>query len=56
MPVECESQDVKSLGIAFDGMPPGYLDIKKIVEGGWGESVGVNLGHLLVEVNCIIYF
>eukprot|EP00930_Biecheleria_cincta_P105131 TRINITY_DN9769_c0_g1_i2.p1 TRINITY_DN9769_c0_g1~~TRINITY_DN9769_c0_g1_i2.p1 ORF type:complete len:347 (-),score=70.36 TRINITY_DN9769_c0_g1_i2:954-1994(-) len=42
---------VTELGIAFEGLPPGYLQIKELTKGGWGESNSIRVGDLLLEVN-----
>ena len=42
--------DVAKLGITFNGMPPGRIDVKGIAAGSFGSESGVREGDALIEV------
>ena len=40
---ELHNAKVDTVGITPHGMPPGYLEVKKLIDGSWAELAGVNL-------------
>ncbi|CAE7573416.1 unnamed protein product [Symbiodinium natans] len=42
--------DVAKLGITFNGMPPGRIDVKGVAAGSFGSESGVREGDALIEV------
>jgi len=43
--------DVNTLGLSFAAFPPGYPEVIRVKEGSWAESVGIQVGYVLCEVN-----
>jgi len=44
-------EDVESLGMTFTAFPPGYPAVKQVSEASWAESVGIQQGYIVFEVN-----
>jgi len=39
------------LGVAFQGLPPGHLQVKMCTAGSWAESVGIQAGDQIVSID-----
>lgn len=45
------NEDVARLGLAFSKLPPDPLVIKRVSQGSWAESQGIEVGDMVVSVN-----